>query len=138
MIQVVPEDKYKWVPCSQVALGIACEKTGVEYFLPISVFDAIGSSESGYLTLRDMNKFVRALLPIKKRKDFKRRERPLLRELEPCKAVICVVGHYLYMDYDKYYSFFDNENDDVVAMWIIDEDKVAKYGKLANKPDSAK
>lgn len=133
MIQVVPEDKYKWVPCSQVTLSVACEKTGIEYFLPISVFDAVSNSEAGYLTLRDMNKFVRALLPIKKRKDFKRKERPLLKELEPCRAVVCVVGHYLYMDYDKYYSFFDNENDEVVAMWILDDDKVANNGKSANK-----
>lgn len=132
MIQVVPEDKYEWVPCSQVALCIACEQAGREYFLPISVFDAISNSENGYLTLRDMDSFVRALLPVKKRADFKRKERPLLRELEPCKAVVCVVGHYLYLDNDKYYSFFDNENDEVVAMWIIDDKKVANNGGAAN------
>lgn len=119
MIQMVPNEKYQCRPCSQVAIGTACEQAGYDYYLPNELLDSINDSEDGYLTLRDMNRFVRALLPVKKRINYKRGQRPYLNQVKPCKAIVCVLGHYLYMDYNKYYSFFDNEHDEVVTIWVL-------------------
>ena len=79
----------------------------------------------GYATLAAANKFIRANLPVKRRKDYKRGERPTLRDLNyDGKAIVCVLGHYIYLDGDDYYSFFDNDNDDVVAVWELGDKKI--------------
>ena len=76
--------------------------------------------DDGYATLRAANKFIRANLPVARRRDFKRGERPKLRELSFAgKAIVCVLGHYIFLDGDDYWSFFDNEEDDVVAVWEL-------------------
>lgn len=75
---------------------------------------------SGYVTLSEANRFIRANLNVRKRMDFKRGSRPLLKDLNlNGKAIVCVLGHYLYLNHETYYSFFDNENDEVVAVWEL-------------------
>ena len=74
----------------------------------------------GYATLSSANKWIRQNLKIKKRTDYKRGERPKLRDLHlDGQAVVCVLGHYIFVDHEKYWSFFDNEDDDVVAVWEL-------------------
>ena len=109
----VPSPALQMVPCSVVAVASALGRRpdGSPQLRP-----------DGYATLAAANKFIRANLPIKRRKDFKRGERPLLRDLHfTGKAIVCVLGHYIYLDGEDYYSFFENENDDVVAVWEIDD-----------------
>lgn len=76
----------------------------------------------GYLRLRDMNQFAREYLPIAKRIDFKKNERPRLKEFlqtNETRCCICVLGHYLYADAQTYWSFFDNDDDKVIAVWYL-------------------
>lgn len=32
---------------------------------------------------------------------------------------VCLLGHYIYIDNDNYYSFFDNDEDEVVCIWWL-------------------
>ena len=78
----------------------------------------------GYATLDAANRWIRDNLRIRKRIDFKRGERPKLKDLHlQDKAIVCVLGHYIFLDHETYWSFFDNEEDDVVAVWVLKEER---------------
>ena len=100
--------------------------------LVVAVACALGSPETvpewpdlkanGHATLTVANRWVRACLPVEKRTDYRRGQRPKLGDLHlDGKAIVCVLGHYVFVDGESYWSFFDNENDDVVAVWRLKE-----------------
>ena len=102
-------------PCSLTAVACALGE------LPEGSEEYIESLKGdGYATLSQANKLIRSNLDIKKRVDYKRGSRPKLKDfhLEGC-AVVCVLGHYLYVEDETYYSFYDNLMDDVVAVWLL-------------------
>ena len=35
------------------------------------------------------------------------------------KAIICLLGHYIYAERENYWLFFDNETDPVVCVWWL-------------------
>lgn len=39
------------------------------------------------------------------------------------RAAVCVLGHFIYVNGEDYWSFFNNENDPVVCVWYIKEQK---------------
>ena len=114
-----PKRKYSGKPCSYVGVGCAYEKTVYQTFdedLPE------GLREDGYLSLYDANKFIRKYLDVKKKVYYKRKERiPLWKFLKENKekCCICVLGHFVYADENNYWSFFDNDEDEVVCVWYI-------------------
>lgn len=114
-----PRDIYNCMPCSYVSVGVAYENLYGKSF----EFEELDEyREDGYLNLDDMNKFIRSKLPIKKKVYYKRTERITLKEFistnsERC--VVCVLGHYLYVEDKSYWSFFDNDEDEVVCVWYI-------------------
>jgi len=111
MNHILPSDYLINDPCSIVAVAIA--NGGVK--IPVQV-----SKADGYMTLSDMNRYVRDNLSVAKRTDYKRGQRPKLKDLKVNgRAIVCVLGHYLYVDGEDYYSFFDNHDDEVVAMWLL-------------------
>ena len=113
MQQIIPHEDLVGVPCSVVAVSCALGWTPAKG--PVLY-------ESGYATLAEANKYIRANLPVKKRIDYKRGERPALKDLHLTgKAVVCVYGHFIFVDGEKYWSFFHNENDAVVAVWLLAE-----------------
>lgn len=116
-----PRDYYNDKPCSYVSVGVAYENlVGRSFNLPLQE----ELKENGYFTLDKMNKFIRFVLPIKRKVYFKRNERMLLKDLlgsNDEKCIVCVLGHYIYVDCQDYWSFFDNENDEVVCVWYIKE-----------------
>ena len=128
MKRIDPHGFYRGMPCSIVAVGTAAG------FLPNQVEDLERNLRvtkalkvDGYLTLANMNKIVRRFLKVTKRKDFKRGERPTLSEWASenflVKAVVCLKGHYIYFDSgEDYYSFFENENDEVVTVWEVEKE----------------
>lgn len=76
----------------------------------------------GYLTLNDMNKYIREHINVKKKIYYKRNERITLEEFladNNEKAIICVLGHYIFVNKQTYYSYFDNISDEVVCVWIL-------------------
>lgn len=108
----IPGSEYRGLPCSMVAVG--CAKGGTPMDLP-------DLKNDGYATLAAMNKFVRANLGVKRQVKFRRGERPKLKDLHfDGRAIVCVLGHYLYLDHEDYWSFFKNGQDDVVALWELE------------------
>ena len=114
-----PSDKYLEQPCSFVSVGCAYEdKVGQSFVADLPD----GLKSDGYLSLDEMNRFVRDQLPIRKKAYFARKERPTLRQFlegnESC-CVVCVLGHFLYVHGQDYWSFFDNDDDTVVCVWYL-------------------
>lgn len=116
----LPDEIYRGAPCSVVAVGCA---------LGIADSDALRGLYSdslrrdGYLSLDGMNRLVRANMAVVRRTNFKRGERPLLRDWAHAnigkRAVICVAGHFIYFDGRDYYSFFKNGGDEVISVWEV-------------------
>lgn len=116
MKKIIPENIYRDLPCSYVAIG--CAKGGLQD-VKVSV------KTDGYATLRDTNKAIRENLKIRKYEYYNRADRITLSELfkrekQGC-AIVCVYGHYIYADFGAgtYHSFFNNDDDLVVALWHI-------------------
>ena len=119
ILQILPHDNYRGLPCSIVAAGCALGYTEKKDILTLS---PSGIHPDGYLPLEPANRFIRSLLPVKKRITYKRGERPHLWEFlcgNESKALVCVFGHLIYVDGESYYSFFNNLNDDIVCIWIL-------------------
>lgn len=129
MKRITPDAIYEGLPCSVVAVGTAMQVTdssAVYALLQSALNGSYGAKlhEDGYLSLNGLNGLIRANLSVRKRENFKRGERPVLRDFAHShlgeKAVICVLGHYLYFDGRDYYSFLWNGGDEVVAVWYLD------------------
>lgn len=123
MNRITPDDIFNGYPCSFVAVNTAmwvnddsCTKTLTD--MP----DGLKRAD-GFLSLNNLNKYARANLDIKRRLYFKRGERSKLKDLHlDGRAIVVVYGHCIYVDHETYYSFFDNENDDVVSIWELKRD----------------
>ncbi len=108
-----PQGMFADIPCAIVAVGTALGQ------MPPKPEDL---TPDGYLSLRGMNKYARGLLRISKAVQYKRGERPTLREFLETnrqKAIVCVLGHFLYADGNTYWSFLRNANDPVVGVWYL-------------------
>ena len=111
MKRKTPSDNLRGLPCSIVA--VRCALGGKAKGTPIL-------KDGGYATLASMNKFVRENLPVVRQIKFKRGERPKLKDLHlDGRAIVCVLGHFLYLDHEDYWSFFKNSGDDVVSVWVL-------------------
>lgn len=120
MHRIIPNDIYKGKPCSVVAVGCALNIASES---ALNVLKSPLLHDDGYLSLDGMNRLVRANLTVVRRINFRRGERPVLRnwahEHQGAKAVICVAGHFVYFDGNNYHSFFWNGSDEVIAVWEI-------------------
>ena len=117
-----PDLIFEDIPCSIVAVGTAIGKMPPR---PATLKD------DGYMTLADMNGFCRSLLKVEKMVQFRRGSRPTLKaflELNKRRAIVCVLGHYLYAERNTYWSFHRNGKDEVVAVWYLkkEEEYVSK------------
>ena len=110
MIRKLPESKYIGEPCIITAVGSALSND-INRFPNLDIY--------GYCTLKDANTYIRTNLKVKKSHAYRKGDRPLLRDLEFPKAIVLVLGHYLYMEGDTYYSFFNNDLDEVVNVWEL-------------------
>ena len=124
MKRIIPDAIYEHQPCSVVALGCAM---GIARKSDLRPLKSAQLRADGYLSLRGMNELVRANLSVIRQEKFKRGERPVLRDFAHAhlgqRAVICVLGHYIYFDGRDYYSYFWNGQDDVVSVWYLDDKK---------------
>ncbi len=111
MVRIAPENSISGLPCSIAA--VSCALGYVPEKLP-------SLRNDGWATLNAANKFIRAHLRVKKRVNYKRGERPLLKDLHVGgKAIVCVYGHFLFLDHETYYSSYNNQCDEVVAVWLL-------------------
>ena len=117
--RVPPNKRFLNKPCSYVGVGIAYEK------LNKSIFKGEVSEKcdnTGYLSLNNANEYIREYLPVKKKAYYKRGERPILEDFLASnydRCIICVYGHFIYADGDKYWSFFNNDKDEIVCVWYL-------------------
>ncbi len=121
MKRITPNAVYELLPCSVVAVGCALGITTADRLNGLISDDL---HEDGYLSLDGMNRLVRGNLTVKKRLNYRRGERPALRDWAHehlgDKAIVCVAGHFLYFDGRDYHSFFWNGGDPVISVWILD------------------
>lgn len=121
MKRITPKDFYLDLPCSVVSIGCAAESLyGSFNYGKIKAFSEIASRNDNYATLRSVNEQVRKFFKVKKYTYFTRAERRTLKEFRGITAIVCVIGHFLFLNGDNYYSYFENENDKVVAVWEIE------------------
>ena len=120
MKRIIPDKIYRGKPCSVVAVGCALHNTSQDALQSLT---SPSLRSDGYLSLDGMNRLVRANLDVIRRVNYKRGHRPLLREWarehRGTKAVICVLGHYIYFDGRDYHSFLWNGVDEVVCVWEV-------------------
>lgn len=119
IIRKEPDKKYRGQPCSVTCVGTAYDHI---HTWPFMIVKPEGIRYDGYLSLKYMNQFTREFLPVAKRVNFKKNERPQLKDFlstNDARCCICVLGHYLYADTQTYWSFFDNDNDEVIAVWYL-------------------
>lgn len=117
-MRYIPEVYLLNIPCSIVA--IACAKKDCNILTETKFPETLKGD--GYLDLDSMNKLVRFNLPIKKKQYFKKTERILLEnflKINTEKCIICVHGHYIYVNENNYWSFFENEKDKIVCIWYL-------------------
>lgn len=109
-----PDKMFYDLPCAVVAVGTAIGKMPPK---PEAL------RQDGYLTLVGMDKYCRSQVSVKGKVQYKRGCRPTLREFleeNKRKAIVCVLGHFLYADRNTYWSFLRNANDQVVAVWYLE------------------
>lgn len=119
-MQIIPSERFKGMPCSMVAMYYAYKDIYKQY---IKVDEIIRTRQDGYLALSKMNTYANLLFKVKKAQQYGSTKRFCLKEFlksNDKKCVVCVLGHYIYVDGKDYYSFFNNENDKVVKIWYVE------------------
>lgn len=121
MKRISPKDFYLDLPCSVVSIGCALETLRGSFdYDKIKAFSEQASANDNYATLRSVNEQVRKFFNVKKYTYYTRAERKTLKECCSGKtAIVCVYGHFVFVNGDSYYSYFDNANDKVVAVWEL-------------------
>ena len=117
---IVPKPFYKGLPCSVVSIGCASELLrGTFDYDKIKMFSEMASRNNNYATLRSVNEQVRKFFNVKRYTYYTREQRKKLKEYHFENAIVCVYGHFVFVHGDTYYSFFDNDDDRVVAVWEL-------------------
>lgn len=121
MKRITPKDFYLDLPCSVVSIGCASERLHGSFdYDKIKAFSEQASANDNYAPLRSVNEQIRKFFKVKKYTYYPRAERKTLKEWWCGKTVIvCVYGHYIFCEKESYYSFFDNSEDKVVAVWEL-------------------
>ena len=120
MKRILPNAMYRRKPCSVVAVGCALGASSDA----LTALTAPELRSDGYLTLDGMNRLIRAHMAVKRRFKYSRGDRPTLREFCHAfsgRAIVCVTGHYVYVEGGDYYSFFYNGKDEVISAWILED-----------------
>ena len=117
-MRFLPDPKYNELPCSYVGTGCAYEDYyGKQFNVPM-----IENLKNGWSTLNNTDKYVRSLLPVTRKVYYKRDERFTLNDFlksNDKKCLVCVYGHFIYVNKGDYWSFFPNENDKIVCIWYL-------------------
>ncbi len=122
-MRIIPDEKYEEQPCAYVGTGCAYENI---YNKPFTEPLPPNLGEDGWSTLENTNRYIRNIFngpaKIRKKVYFKRCDRITLREFlenNTEKCLVCVYGHFIYVNGKDYWSFYDNDNFKVVCVWYI-------------------
>ena len=120
MKRITPKDFYLDLPCSVVSIGCASETLRGSFdYDKIRAFSEIASRNDNYATLRSVTEQVRRFFQVKKYTYYTRAERKTLKEFRGITAIVCCYGHFVFLNSNEYYSYYDNANDKVVAVWEL-------------------
>lgn len=104
------------IPCSRLALACALIKNGKN----VKIASYLNVYSDGYCPLKSMDKLVKRTFAGVEYRYFPQDERPKLDDLKwEGKYIVCLLEHFIYVEGNKYYSLFDNTNDEVVAVWKL-------------------
>lgn len=121
MKRITPNDIYQGLPCSVVSAGCSL---GITDLSALSALVSDDLHNDGYLSLDGMNKLIRGNQKVRRCDYYKRGNRPSLLEWASshagARAVICLLGHFIYFDGEDYHSFFENDYDPVVKVWYLE------------------
>ena len=125
----IDSGSYNGLPCILVAIDQACKCFGKEFparkmlefplFKNNELFD-----KNGYCSLRKARECINYLFKVKSYKFIKGKRRKPLKEYDLIgNYIILVKGHYVASWNNTYFSIFNNDNDEVVALWELEEAK---------------
>lgn len=107
-------------PCSMVSLDTAYRDIYNEF---IDIDEIVRTRSDGCLALSKMDMYVKLLFRVRKAIQYTKEKRFTLKEFlqhNMIKCIVCVEGHYVYVDGKNYYSFFDNLEDKIVKIWYVE------------------
>lgn len=119
-MQITPNERFNGKPCSMVALYYAYRNV---YKQNISVEEIVKARPDGYLALSKMNMYINLLFHVKNAKQYGKNKRFFLKELlqnNDKKLIVCLLGHYIFVDGKNYFSYFCNDYDKVVKVWVLE------------------
>lgn len=115
-----PSQKLNEFPCSVVALASA---TDLSHFNNEEIKEIMNHcKKDGYMSLKCMDKMIKKFYNLKEEREYKTYERPTLEHFlntNNRNAIVCVVGHFIYVEGSDYFSFFNNDKDKIVKVWYI-------------------
>ena len=123
----IDSESYNGLPCIYVAIDQAYKSFGKEFparkmlefplFKNNELFD-----KNGYCSLRKARECINYLFKVKSYKFIKGKRRKPLKEYDLIgKYIILVKGHYVASWNNIYFSLFNNDNDEVVALWELED-----------------
>ena len=119
---IIPNEVYSELPCSVVAMGCALGLTDKR---AVTALISPQLHRDGYLSLKGMEALILANKAIDCKLYYKRADRPTLKAFmaryKGRKAIVCLLGHFIYFDGNDYYSYFMNDNDPVVQAWFLED-----------------
>ena len=120
----IPSEIYSELPCSVVAVGCALGMATREAVIGLI---SPKTHSDGYLSLKGMEALILANMAVDCKVYYKRDRRPTLAEFMKAnkgrRAIICLLGHFVYFDGNDYHSYFFNDNDPVVQAWYVEDKK---------------
>ena len=123
----IDSKSYNGLPCILVAIDQAYKCFGKEFparkmlefplFKNNELFD-----KNGYCSLRKARECINYLFKVKSYKFIKGKRRKPLKEYDFIgKYIILVKGYYIASWNNTYFSIFNNDNDEVVALWELED-----------------
>ena len=123
----IDSESYNGLPCIFVAIDQAYKSFGKEFpARKMLEFPLFKNNElldkNGYCSLRKARECINYLFKVKSYKFIKGKRRKPLKEYDLIgKYIILVKGHYVASWNNIYFSLFNNDNDEVVAWWELED-----------------
>lgn len=118
-MRLEPEKKYRHQP--EIVVCVETAKNDVRPSIYNRIEIPAGMKANGYLTAIKANKYIRAQLPVLKKKDF-HGERPKPKNFlaeNNMRCCVCVDETFVYAKGHDYWSFIDHDDGLIKAAWYI-------------------
>ena len=115
MIRVSPAAILGHLPGSIIAVACA---SGGDWSDSNAFYESTKKSKQPELSA--VNSFIRENIDIRRRIDYRKDERPMLKDLHlNGRAIVSACGNYIYVDHERYWAYVNSEYGLVDVIWII-------------------